>query len=255
MANDEFDDDLPPDGDGPNVKQKLADKAAAARPWLDWALLNLRVWYPFFRTPNMKARQVKYRSSDARSGMSWRVGLPQQCYACGATEGISRQKFVQQVRVFEAPTTILGGTIGGAALFLFFGLVFFWTSFLILGVLTLVLGSVFQFIKSWTERVTVTIWSCPEHLEELAPPEVVSYDEDLYVYLPHEGLSEAARAELIASRKKDQKLRPPLPAAPEPTETNERKPTADTAVSPPPAQSIPVRGELPPLKLAGEEDE
>jgi hypothetical protein len=256
MVNDELDDDLAaPDGDGSNIKQKLTDKAAAARPWLDWALLNLRVWYPFFRTPNMKARQVKYRSSDARSGMSWRVGLPQQCYACGATEGLSREKFTQQVRVFEAPTTILGGTIGGAALFLFFGLVFFWFSFLILGVATLVLGSVFQFIKSWTERVTVTMWSCPEHLEEWTPPEIVVYDEDLYVYLPSESLSEAARAELIASRKKDQKLRPPLPSAPEPTEPRERVPAADTADTPTPSRSIPVREELPPLKLAGEEED
>jgi hypothetical protein len=256
MANDELDDDLAPSDDAaPSVKQKLAEKAATARPWLDWALLNLRVWIPAFRTPNMKARQVKYRSSDARSGMSWKVGLPQQCYACGATEGLSRQKFTQQIRVFEAPTTILGGTIGGAALFLLFGVLLFWPTFLILGVLTLVLGSTYQFIKSWTERVTVTIWSCPEHLEDLTAPEVVSHDEDLYVYLPHESLTEAARAELVASRKKDQKLRPPLPAPPEPLDRRENEPLPDAANAPASPRPITTRGELPPLKLAGEDDE
>jgi hypothetical protein len=253
MANDEVDDDLgQPSTAAPSVRDKMTTQAAAARPWLDRVLLNLRVWVPAFRTPNMKVRQVKYRSSDARSGMSWKVGLPQQCYACGATEGLTRQKFSQHIRVFESPTTILGGVLGGAALFLLFGVLFSWWSFLILGVLTLVLGSAYQFIKSWTERVTITIWSCPEHLEELTPPEVVSYDEDLYLYLPHESLAEPARAELIASRKKNQKR--PAPA-PEQAEPRQREPAPDDGGALPPSRPIAVRTELPPLKLAGEEDE
>jgi hypothetical protein len=253
MANDEFDDEGAPRTEGePSVQQKLADRAALARPWLDRALLNLRVWFPFLRTPNMKARQVKYRSSDARSGMSWRVGLPQQCYACGSTQDLVRKKFTQHIRVYEAPSTILGGTFGVTALLFLLGLLFWWPPLLILGVLLLIMGSVYQFIKSWTEKVTVTIWSCPEHLEELTPPEVVSHDEDLYVYLPHESLTEFARAELIASRKKEQKLRPPI--SPAEAERKPGEPEPDESEPPPPARPIGVRTELPPLKLEGEED-
>lgn len=253
MANDEFDDEVAPrTDDEPSVQRKLADRAALARPWLDRALLNLRVWFPFLRTPIMKARQVKYRSSDARSGMSWRVGLPQQCYACGSTEDLIRKKFTQQTRAFEAPSTILGGTVAGAALFLLLSILFGKLSFLILAILVLIMGSVYQFIKSWTEKVTITIWSCPEHLEELTPPEVVSHDDDLYVYLPHESLTEFARAELIASRKKEQKSRPPL--SPVEAERKPSEPEPDEGEPPPPARPIGVRTELPPLKLEGEED-
>jgi hypothetical protein len=254
MANDEIDDDpgLPATG-AASVKEKRAERASSARPWFDRALLNLRVWFPAFRTPHMKTRQVKYRSSDARSGMSWKVGLPQQCYACGTTEGLTRQKFSQEIRVFESPTTILGGCVGGAALFLLFGVLFWWWAFIVLGVLTLVLGSVYQFIKSWTERVTITISSCPEHLEELTPPEVVSHDEDLYVYLPHESLVEPARAELVASRKKEQKLPPTKDPSMDGVEMRESEPSPEQG--PPPSRPIATRTELPPLKLAGDEDE
>lgn len=255
MADDEIDDDLagPSAADAlPDRRQKLAERASAARPWLDRALLNLRVWLPVLRTPDMKARQVKYRSSDARSGMSWKVGLPRQCYACGKTEGLTLRKFSQEVRAFEAPTTILGGTVSAAVLLFLLWLLTFWTPCLILAFLILILGSTYQFIKSWKERVKINLFSCAEHLEELTPPEVVSHDEDLYVYLPHESLTEAARAELIASRKKQQKLRPPL--SPEPAAgDNEPAPTNLGAL--PPSRQTTVRTELPPLKLAGEEDD
>ncbi|HWB14311.1 MAG TPA: hypothetical protein VG826_34110 [Pirellulales bacterium] len=255
MANDELDDDLGlPATAAPGVRDKLAQQAATSRPWLDRALLNLRVWFPFLRTPDMRVRQVKYRSSDARSGMSWKVGLPQQCYACGATEGLTRKKFSNEIRVFEAPSTILGGTLGAASLFLLCGVLFFWWSFLVLGLLTLVLGCAYQFVKSWTERVTITIWSCPEHLEELTPPEAVSHDEDLYVYLPHESLAEPARAELIASRKKEQKSRP-SGASPDESPQPQAEPSPDHGAGPPPARPIAARTELPPLKLAGDEEE
>jgi len=240
-------------GTAEQTGSKLADRAAAARPWLDRALLNLRVWVPALRTPDMKLRQVKYRSSDARTGMSWNVGLPRQCYACGKTDGLTMRKFSQEIRVFESPTTILGGSLGASALFLLFGILFGWTAFLVLGLSVLVLGSAYQLLKSWKERVKVTIWSCAEHLEDLAPPEVVSHDEDLYVYLPHESLAGPAREELIASRKKVQKTRPPPVAAH--ADRAEPEPAPADASELPPAGPIARRTELPPLKLAGEEDE
>lgn len=254
--NDERDDRL--EGEETSADRpagKLADRAAVARPWLDRALLNLRVWVPAFRTPAMKVRQVKYRSSDARSGLTWNVGLPRQCYACGKTDDLTMRKFSQEIRVFESPTTILGGSLGAALLFFLFGMLFLSPTFLVLGFLSAVLGSAFQFVKSWNERVRVTIWSCHEHLDDLTAPEVVSHDEDLYVYLPHESLTELARAELIESRKKFQKTRPP-PVAAQAERAVEEPATApaDTHDAPPPP-SLPRRTELPPLKLAGEEDE
>lgn len=233
----------------------VANRAAAARPWLDRALLNLRVWVPAFRTPAMKVRQVKYRSSDARTGLTWNVGLPRQCFACGKTADLTMRKFSQEIRVFESPMTILGGSLGAAGLFFLFGMLFWSPTFLVLGFLSAVLGSAYQFIKSWKERVRVTIWSCAEHLDDLTAPEVVSHDEDLYVYLPHESLAEPARAELIESRKKVQKTRPPAVAAQADRADRREQAAPPETREPPPAASIPRRTELPPLKLAGEEDE
>ncbi|MGH7135518.1 MAG: hypothetical protein ACREHD_07240 [Pirellulales bacterium] len=252
MASDEFEDEAA-SATTSEAKQKKPEAASGGRPWLDRTLLNLRVWLPVLRTPDMKLRLVKYRSSDARSGMTWRVGLPRQCYACGKTDDLTLRKYSQELRVFDAPTTIIGGTVGGAFLLLLMAVVFgYWTLFF-LSVVTVVMGSAYQFIKSWKERVKVNLFSCSEHLEDLTPPEVVSYDEDLYVFLPHEALAEPARAELIDSRKKSQKQRPPLasdqsraaPQEPSPLETSE----------PPPSRPIGARTELPPLKLAGDEDE
>lgn len=254
--NDERDDQL--DGEEAAADRpagKLAERAAAARPWLDRALLNLRVWVPAFRTPSMKVRQVKYRSSDARSGLTWNVGLPRQCFACGKPDDLTMRRFSQEVRVFDSPTTILGGSLGAAALFFLIGVLFWWPTFLILSVIVVVLGSVYQFIKTWNERVRVTIWSCSEHLDDLTAPEVVSYDDDLYVYLPHESLAEPARAELIESRKKVQKTRPPAVAAQADRAAESEPAVAPAESSDAPPASIPRRTELPPLKLAGEEDE
>ena len=260
MASDDLDDDeVGPATAAADTKQKKTEPAPGGRPWLDRLLLNLRVWVPTLRTPDMKARQVKFRSSDARSGMTWKVALPRQCYACGKTDDLTLRKFSQEIRVFDAPGTIMGSTIGGAVIFLLLWIFTFWMGGLILFVLILVMGSAFQFIKSWKERVKINLFSCSEHLEDLTPPEAVSYDEDLYVYLPHESLAEPARAELIESRKKWQKQRPPLandqtraaPTAPNaPSE-----PLPDDTSAPPPSRPIGSRTELPPLKLAGDEDE
>jgi hypothetical protein len=256
MADDEFDDDGVASDQvaEPGKKQKIAEQVSTARPWLERALLNLRVWLPALRTPYMKARQLKYRASDARSGMTWKVGLPQQCYACGKTEGLTLHKFSQELRVFDSPMTILGGAFGlTTVLSVVFLLTSFKPTFLILAVVAAIFGVVFQFIKSWKERVKISIWSCAEHRDELTPPEVVSHDEDLYIYLPHESLVEPARAEMIASRKKDQKQRPPL--APEKVARPQNATAPADAGEMPPSRPIGSRTELPPLKLSGEDDE
>jgi len=256
MADDDLDDNAVASADEdaePNKKQKLAEQVAAARPWLDRALLNLRVWLPALRTPDMKARQVKYRSSDARSGMTWKVGLPQQCYSCGKTEGLTLRKFSQEMRVFDSPMSILGGTFALSMVLLVIFLLTFRPTFFILALVAVVFGAAFQFVKSWNERVRISLWSCPEHLEELTSPEVVIHDEDLYVYVPHESLVAPARAEMIAARKKGQKQRPPL--APKETARVESAPAPDDSANLPPSRPLGSRTELPPLKLAGDEHE
>lgn len=227
--------------------------AAAAGPWFDRALLNLRVWLPALRTPDLKARQVKYRARENRKAMTWSVGLPRQCWHCAATEGLTSRKFSDEIRSFESPTNILGGTWGVAALLLLFWIFFGGAWCLRLGVLIAAGGLVWLWIKSWQERVRVTVWSCAEHVDELRPPEAVSYDENLYLYAPSEQLAEVARAELIASRKNEGKhlteRRPEKPAATRDADA------ADEPAAPPPPRPVITRDELPPLKLAGDEEE
>lgn len=251
MASDEFDDDAP--AAASDAKRTKPEQASAKLSWPDGALLNLRVWVPALRTPDMKARLVKYRSSDARSGMTWKVGLPKRCYECGKTDNLTLRKYSREVRVLEAPTTIIGGTIGAALLLLLMAIVFRVWSLFFLSLVMLLMGAAFQFIKSWSERVKVNVFSCSEHLEDLTAPRVVSYDDDLYVFLPHESLAEPARNELAESRKKGQKQRPPLandltrnapPQTPAPAESE----------APPPSRALGTRTELPPLKLAGEDE-
>ncbi len=238
--------------DAPTRSSPANRFTAAVGPWLDRALLNVRVWLPALRTPDLKSRQVKYRARESRTAMTWKIGLPRQCWQCAATEGLVSRKFSQEIRSFEAPTNILGGTWGAAALLLliwiFFGIA--WS--LRLALLIAAGGLVALWIKSWQERVRVTVWSCAEHLDEMPCPEAVSYDEDLYLYVPSEQLAEVARAELIASRKKEGKHLPE-PRAEKAAATRDRERAEDRA--PPPPSPIITRDELPPLKLAGDEEE
>lgn len=235
--------------------------AAAVGPWLDRVLINLRVWLPALRTPDMKTRQIKYRARESRTALTWNIGLPRQCWQCAASDGLTSRKFSREIRSFEYPTNILGGTLGMAALLLLLWIFFSVGWCLRLAFFIAVGGLVWLWIKSWKERVRVTVWSCAEHLDELTPPDTVSYDEDLYLFAPSERLAEVARAELIASRKKEGKYLPE-PAAERTTPKKASSPPRDrTAASesateaPPPARPIVTRAELPPLKLAGEEDD
>lgn len=253
MATDEFDDDTT-SAAVPEAKQRKPQLSSAKQSWLDRALLNLRVWAPVLRTPDMKSRQIRYRSSDARSGMTWKIGLPKQCFECGKTSDLTLRKYSQEVRVFDAPTTIIGGTIGGVLLLILIAIVFGSLPMFFVSLVIALMGAAFQFIKSWTERVKVNIFGCSEHLEDLTPPQVAIYDDDLYLFLPHESLVEPARAELTESRKKGQKQRPPLAND---LTRNARPAEAPRPESeePPPARTIGTRTELPPLKLAGEDEE
>lgn len=252
MASDEFDEDTAA-AQTSDARQTKSEQAPPKREWLDRVLLNLRVWVPALRTPDMKTRQVKYRSSDARSGMTWKIGLPKQCFECGKTSDLTLRKYSQEVRVFDAPTTIIGGTFGGVLLLLLMAIIFGSLVMFFLSLVIAVMGAAFQFIKSWTERVKVNVFSCSEHREDLTAPQVAIYDDDLYLFLPHESLAEPARAELTESRKRGQKQRPPL--ATDLTRAAPAEAAPPESEAPPPSRTLGTRAELPPLKLAGEDEE
>lgn len=240
-----------------------ADKVArAARPWFEQAWLNVRVWLPFLRSPDMNLRLVKYRSREQRSGMTWEIGLPKQCWRCGLVDGLTSKKFNRQMRTFEAPTNVLGFSLGFSAFLLLLWIVLGWSSCWKAAFLLTLGGCAWLALKSWKERVRLTLWSCQEHLDELVSPDLVCHDDDLYVFAPSESLAETARAEVAAARKKQGKYRDAMASAPA-DEGPSRDRTPDDPPSEgrrqnrdasPPMRTIPVRNELPPLKLAGDED-
>lgn len=245
-----------------SVRAAADNLARAARPWLDQAWLNVRVWLPFLRSPDMNLRLVKYRSREHRSGMTWEIGLPKQCWRCGLVDGLTSKKFDCQVRTFEAPTNVLGFSLGFSALLLLLWVVLGWNSCWKAAFLLTLGGCAWLAVKSWKERVRLTIWSCPEDLDETAGPGLVCHDDDLFIYAPSESLAETARAEVAAARKKQGKYRDamaPAPAdagsasdrTPDESPSEGRRQNRDAS---PPVLTIPVRNELPPLKLAGDED-
>jgi len=207
----------------------------------------------------MKSGQVKYRAREHRSGLTWKLILPSQCWHCGTTEGLSRRDFNRGVRAFDAPLPIATGTYGTAASLWLLAIVFGqWWAFN-LGVLLILLGSGLLWLKSWGERVKLTFWTCAAHAEELAPPGLVSHDEDLYLFLPMEELAERARAEVIAARRREGKYTSDMPVD---RSASEGRPPADAKSSPTPSveSALPTRlpgtrTELPPLKLAGDEED
>jgi len=229
-----------------------------ARPWLEQSALNLKVWIPALQSKVMKSGQVKYRAREHRAGLTWKLILPSQCWHCGTTEGLSRRDFNLSIRAFDGPLAIAGGTFGVAVLLLAVALVFrVWWPFN-LGFLLSLLGAGLLALKSWREKVKATFWTCAAHAEDLVPPGVVSHDEDLYVFLPTEELASKARAEVVAARRREGKYASEMPV--DRPASDGRPPAVAKSPAPSPEESsIPTRlpgtrTELPPLKLAGEED-
>ena len=230
----------------------------AMRPAVDQSLLNLRVWLPILATPDMKGREVRYGAREHRAGTKWQISLPEQCWQCGKTEGLQKREVSRSVRRFESPLSIISGTFGVAlALFVLWVA---WGWGLSLALLLTIVGAVLLFVKSWKERVRMTIWTCPEHAAEFAPPEISPGEDDLHLFVATESLAQAARAEIKAARRRNLPERPVSGDTPE----NADKPAvrerpANRAPSPdeppPPSRPQPTRTELPPLKLAGDEDE
>jgi len=263
---------MPDDIDSAPVSQEQATPKPAGgaagplwrslRPLAKQSAVNLRVWLPILATPDMKERQVKYRARESRVGLKWQISLPERCWQCGKTEDIEQREFSRSIRRFDSPLNIIFGTLGIACMVLLPWLIFGSWKFVGLAMLVAIGGGVLLWIKSWKERVRLTIWTCSPHAGELSKPEMACGEDDLYLFAASEALAEAARAELQAARRRDLAAGPANVAKASPAKASrsaareasgDKAPAAD-ALQPPP-RPLSVRTELPPLKLAGDEDE
>ena len=164
------------------------------------AWLNVQIWIPFLLNPFERRRMLRLNEHDRlderpiRYDLDWTVELPQLCWKTAQTTGLVPCVFELRLRSFERPLTIL------VAMFL--GLMFVsslscllgpWLTPTLYGTIVLV-GLIVLFIKSWRENVHLTIWSRPEHAEELACPRMVVHNDHLYIHLPSTELARAAAA-------------------------------------------------------------
>lgn len=238
-----------------------APSSAAARIWHDlrpklhqtW--LNLRVWMPVLLNPSERQRQIRYWARESCEGHTWMIALPARCWYCGRTDGLRTREYRTEVRGFEYPLLILA-TAAGAALFL---LLFSWVAAL----LALLLAAVGIAVKSWREDVRLVISTCDEHAADLRRPDMVLDQGELFVYSPTHQLAAAAIDELKAARRQAASTLgregggrtlnvaaassgdpPPLPRSSDgPTGGPYRPRTA------------PMVPDLPPIKLAGDDDD
>lgn len=231
------------------------------RPRVYQAWCNLRVWLPFFDTPNRRARQVVYAPSDCRTGLTWDVPLPKQCCRCGRQDGLTAQPFQQEVRAFDFPLHIAGisGMVAFGVLFLAFLASSFVSSFILLSLLacaafTLTVGAVLIYLKSWEEEVLVRLWTCPDHAGEAGMPDMVVNDNELTLVLPSESLTEATLAEQKERRRgKARSNAESSGSGPRPGSRG--GPPAAIPIGTPPLPTRPVIPDLPPIKLAGDDDD
>ncbi len=230
------------------------------RPRVQQAWGNLRIWLPFFDTPNRRARQIRFSNSDCRDGFSWDVALPQQCCRCGRTDNLKSQGFETLVRAFEYPLHIAGvaGLMTAGVLLLAFmaltvGFISTVLSLLIFAAVIVSVAAGLLWLKSWDEDVRLRLFACPDHLAELREPEMVVHDNELTIVLPSESLAEAAMAELKQRRRGKHRgtSESTSPARPASGVT----PPAAIPIGTPPLPTRPYVQDLPPIKLAGEDDE
>jgi hypothetical protein len=208
------------------------------QPVVDAAWLNVRVWMPMLANPQFRSCQIAYAAREGRDGTKWDIVLPRQCWQCGSRDRLLQREYERQLRGFESPIGILACTAAVVLVLLLLsvwlgsGMCFMLAVFAGLG------GAAFMFVKSWNERVRLVISTCPDHADQLRTPLTVAYENELHVILPSEQLTEAARLELAAKRRSDQRYSEPKePAAP--TTPGQSRRAAETY----------RRDELPPIKL------
>jgi hypothetical protein len=235
---------LPPAPENPWIRPE--------RPALHQTLRNLRVWLPFLANPAERRLQVRFSSDLDRVGLVWKISLPRLCWHCGKSDALRLRQYEYQVRSFEYALGVVVGT--AAAAFLAFLLALYWFSIgAVLLLIVLLGGAALLYLKSWTEEVKVTFWTCEQHAGPMRPPGMVIDDQQLFLFLANAEVMRATLDELQERRRFSAGRRAlgatgmgsPSGATP-PRETSH-----GTAPAPRPAPPKPV--ELPPIKLAGDE--
>jgi hypothetical protein len=229
------------------------------RPALGQTAINLRVWVPFFTNPFQRSTLVRFASEDERVGLSWKVALPRQCWQCGSTTGLSPVEFEESIRTLDNPVALLGGSIAAISLVLLLFLLMpgVYTFFLLFLVSAIALAVVM--LKSWREDVRLTMFTCQDHRATARCPDMAIDDQKLHVFLPTAELASAAAAE-IAARRKDHARKRGMGSEEPHSERSYAAPPPRLAPSPP-ASEEPIRlarpepVDLPPIKLAGDDDD
>lgn len=231
------------------------------RPRVYQAWCNLRVWLPFFDTPNRRARLVRYSPNDGRTGLAWDLVLPKQCCRCGKTEQLTSRDFNVPVRAFDYPLHIAGvaGLMAFGVLFLAFiaFTIQYFTillSLLFLAAFIVTVAGGLLWAKSWDEDVRLRLWACPDHADQLEAPDMVLNDNDLSVVLPSDSLADAANAEL-KERRRGKHRSGADSTAPMPTRSHSSGPPPAIPIDAPPVPRRPVVPDLPPIRLAGDDDD
>ncbi len=230
---------------------------AAARPGWRQFLVNLRVWAPYFSTRVDRERLVRFSAIDERVGLKWTTILPKQCWSCQAAEKLSPTEFKRPLRAYENPLSVLSGTAAGVMIGLLMLMLapgLFTFAFL---VIVVAIGLAILRLKSWVEEVRVTFWSCPEHKEELREPDIAIEDQQLCVVAPTLELAAAAREAIRERRKNRMRASDHSGDASNdsPRPKRSRNETSGPQEKAPAPVEKPQPVELPPIKLAGEEDE
>ncbi len=240
--------------------------AVRARPALWQVWLNLRVWLPVLLNPPLRARTVQYGAREAREGFRWRIELPERCWKCGGGAQLQLRRCEVERRSFEYPLVMVASALGAA---FFFFLLMYWIDSVTLAFLflaSLAAAPILLWVKSWQEHVALAAWACEAHAAEPVELDMVVDQDELYLYAPTVELAEVARQELHAARVKhaSSRGRSGGAAAEHDDAVSRRRFREDaddeTAGDEPrgryvPKVVLPPVPDLPPIKLAGEEDE
>lgn len=246
--------------DGPKTKSFVARHWPYARPYLRQTWLNIRVWIPVLLNPGERARQVRYWTREARHRGTWEVALPKQCWQCGRTDKLRKREWSLELRSFEYPTLIVAIALGTAIPALWLASMWMTAFFLTVAFVAMVGGIVAIYLKCWPEQVRIIMSTCDDHADTMPSPEAVIDQGELYLFAPTAQLAETAREELKKLRRENKRVMPENPGAgrDESAVSMEDAPRPEPSTAPPPRPAKvqrPATPDLPPIKLAGDEDD
>ena len=238
-------------GDAQPPPPKTVGKPSWMQGVIRQTWINSRAWVPFLMNPFERTRLVRYSAMDNRTGLTWNVTLPHMCWFCASDDQLSPRPLKVSVRSFEYPLQVLEGTL--AAMFLIVlanCLLGIWWTLILLATAPLV-GATILLVKSWPEPVRLNAWACPAHADETINPELVAYNDELYVYVLEPAIAEAATEQLQAERRGSRRRAFDKVSSGGPAKTDSTppmfRPTAAQSPPPPPV-------DLPPIKLHDDND-